>query len=64
MMSKIRASEITQNCFIFDETELLMVNNENGKGATFSSTEILGISRNSYFQIFGKIQQKLKLLQT
>jgi len=27
---EIRASEITQNCFIFDETELLMINNDNG----------------------------------
>ncbi|RNJ77168.1 MAG: TrmB family transcriptional regulator, partial [Nitrosopumilus sp. H13] len=31
----IRASEITQNCFIFDETEILMVNSGNGKGAAF-----------------------------
>ncbi len=28
---EIRASEITQNCFIFDETELLMINNDNGE---------------------------------
>ena len=42
---EIRASEITQNCFIFDETELLMVNNTNGKGAIFSSTEILGTNQ-------------------
>lgn len=38
---KIRASEIVQNCFIFDKTELLLVDSENGKGAVFSSTDIL-----------------------
>ena len=32
---EIRASEITQNCFIFDEAELLIVSSENGKGAIF-----------------------------
>ena len=49
---EIRASEITQNCFIFDESELLMINNENGKGAIFSSTEVLGINQD---KIFGNI---------
>ena len=46
---EIRASDITQNCFIFDETELLMVNNENGKGAIFSSTDILGVNQEKVF---------------
>ncbi len=46
---EIRASEITQNCFIFDETELLMVNNNNGKGAIFSSTDILGGNQEKIF---------------
>jgi sugar-specific transcriptional regulator TrmB len=46
---EIRASEITQNCFIFDETELLMIDNNNGKGAVFSSTEILGINQEKIF---------------
>lgn len=45
----IRASEITQNCFIFDETELLMVDNDNGKGAVFSSTDILGVNQEKIF---------------
>jgi sugar-specific transcriptional regulator TrmB len=46
---KIRASDIVQNCFIFDETELLIVSNENGKGANFSSTEILGNNQSKLF---------------
>lgn len=40
--AKIRISEITQNCFIFDETELMLINSNDGKAAIFSSTDILG----------------------
>ena len=40
--AKIRIADINQNCFIFDKTELLIIDNENGKGALFSSTEVLG----------------------
>ncbi len=39
---KIRSSEITQNCFIFDDTELFLIDSTNGKGAIFSATDILG----------------------
>jgi sugar-specific transcriptional regulator TrmB len=46
---KIRISDIIQNCFVFDETEVLIVDNENGKGAIFSSTEILGVNQNRVF---------------
>ena len=46
---KIRASDVVQNCFIFDETELLMVSDENGKGVNFSSTEILGNNQSRLF---------------
>ncbi len=59
---EIRASEITQNCFIFDETELLMINNENGKGAMFSSTEILGINQEKVFSNIWKNAIKTKAL--
>ncbi len=58
----IRASEITQNCFIFDETELLMVNNDNGKGAVFSSTDILGINQEKVFSSIWKNSIKTKAL--
>ena len=46
---KIKTSDIVQNCFIFDETEILMINDENGKGANFSSTEILGNNQTKLF---------------
>ncbi|MFQ5440891.1 MAG: TrmB family transcriptional regulator [Nitrosopumilaceae archaeon] len=46
---KVRASDIIQNCFIFDETELLIVSEENGKGLNFSSTEILGKNQSKLF---------------
>ncbi len=59
---EIRASDITQNCFIFDETELLMVNNDNGKGAIFSSTEILGVNQERVFSNIWKNAIKTKAL--
>jgi len=59
---KVRASEITQNCFLFDETELLMINDDNGKGAIFSSTEILGINQEKIFSNIWKNAIKTKAL--
>jgi len=46
---KIRASDVVQDCFIFDETEVLIVNDENGKGVNFSSTEVLGNNQGKLF---------------
>lgn len=46
---KIRIADIVQNCFVFDETEVMIVDNENGKGAIFSSTEVLGVNQNRVF---------------
>lgn len=59
---EIRASDVTQNCFIFDETELLMINNNNGKGAIFSSTDILGINQEKVFSNIWKNATKTKAL--
>ena len=59
---EIRTSDITQNCFIFDETELLMVNNNNGKGAIFSSTEVLGTNQEKIFTNIWKNAIKTKAL--
>ena len=59
---EIRATEITQNCFIFDETELLIVDNTNGKGAIFSSTEILGVNQEKIFSNMWKNAIKTKAL--
>ena len=46
---KIRISDFIHNCFIFDETELLFVNSEDGKGAAFSSADMLGSSQQRLF---------------
>ena len=46
---KIRASDIIQNCFIFDESELMLIDSDNGKGATFSSTDILSSNQAKIF---------------
>lgn len=46
---KIRSSEIIQNCFIFDDTELLLIDNTNGKGAVFTATDILGGNQTRLF---------------
>ena len=59
---EIRASEITQNCIVFDGTELLMLDNENGKGAVFSSTEILGANQERIFFSIWKNAIKTKSL--
>ena len=59
---EIRASDITQNCFIFDETELLLIDNSNGKGAIFSSTDILGINQEKVFSNIWKNAIKTKAL--
>ncbi|MDH3278950.1 MAG: TrmB family transcriptional regulator [Nitrosopumilus sp.] len=59
---EIRASEITQNCFMFDETELLLVNNDNGKGAIFSSTDILASNQEKIFVNVWKNSIKTKAL--
>ncbi len=47
--AKIRIADVYQNCFIFDNTELLIIDNENGKGALFSSTEVLGKNQTNVF---------------
>ena len=59
---EIRASDITQNCFIFDGTELLIINNDNGKGAIFSSTDILGINQEKMFSNIWRNAIKTKAL--
>lgn len=45
----IRSSEIIQNCFICDDTELLLIDSTNGRGAVFSATDILGASQTRLF---------------
>ena len=59
---KIRASDVVQNCFIFDETEILIINDENGKAANFSSTEILGDNQSKLFSNIWKNAIKTECL--
>lgn len=56
---KIRTSEICQNCFIFDDTELLLIDNTNGKGAVFSDTDILGSNQTKLFSQIWKTALKI-----
>ena len=56
---KIRSSEIVQNCFIFDDTELLIMDNTNGRSAVFSGTEILSISQAKLFSQLWKDALKI-----
>lgn len=51
---EIRASEAVQNCFIFDSTQLLVVDGSNGSGATFSSAGILGGNQEKMFACLWK----------
>ncbi len=46
---EIRMSDVNQNCFIFDNNDVLLIDSKNGKGAIFSSTEILGASQTKMF---------------
>ena len=46
---RIRVSDITQNCFIFDETEMLLINEDTSKVAVFSSADILGVNQERTF---------------
>lgn len=46
---KIRATDIIQNYFIFDDTELLTISSDDGKAAAFSSTEVLSSNQSKIF---------------
>ncbi|HXW02518.1 MAG TPA: helix-turn-helix domain-containing protein [Candidatus Nitrosotenuis sp.] len=59
---KIRTSEISQNCFIFDDTELLLIDNTSGKGAVFSATDILGGNQTKIFAQIWKTGLKIENL--
>jgi len=42
---KLKTSESSQNVIIFDDSEILMINSNNGKGAIFLSTDVLGTNQ-------------------
>lgn len=60
--AKIRISEIIQNCFIFDQIELILIDSDNGKGTIFSSTEILGTNQMKIFSQVWKNALKIDSL--
>ncbi|OLD32368.1 MAG: TrmB family transcriptional regulator [Thaumarchaeota archaeon 13_1_40CM_2_39_13_2] len=43
--AKLKTSDISQNVIIFDDSEILMINSNNGKGAIFLSTDVLGTNQ-------------------
>ncbi len=47
---KLKTSDISQNVIIFDDSEILMINNNNGKGAIFLSTDVLGTNQVKTFE--------------
>lgn len=46
---KVRVADTVQNSFIFDQTEVLLIDGDNGKGAVFSATDVLGSSQAKVF---------------
>ncbi len=60
--AKIRISEIIQNCFVFDQIELILIDSDNGKGTIFSSTEILGTNQMKIFSQVWKNALKIDSL--
>ena len=46
---RIRVAETGQNCLVFDHSEVLFVNGENGRGAAFSSADILATNQVKLF---------------
>lgn len=59
---KIRATDIIQNYFIFDDTELLTISSDNGKAAAFSSTEVLSSNQSKIFASIWKNAIKTECL--
>jgi HTH-type transcriptional regulator, sugar sensing transcriptional regulator len=56
--AKLRMSDIIQNCLIFDQTEILIIDNENGKGAIFSATDVLAGNQTVFFNHLWKNSMK------
>ncbi|MDE1726633.1 MAG: TrmB family transcriptional regulator [Thaumarchaeota archaeon] len=42
---KLKTAEVSQNVITFDDSEILMINSSNGKGAIFLSTDVLGTNQ-------------------
>lgn len=51
---KLKTADVSQNVIIFDDSEILMINSNNGKGAIFLSTDVLGTNQVKAFDITWK----------
>jgi len=60
--AKLRMSDIIQNCLIFDQTEILIIDNENGKGSVFSSADVLARNQTVFFNHIWKNAMKTESL--
>jgi len=47
---KLKTADIGQNVIVFDDSEILMINSSNGKGAIFLSTDVLGTNQVKAFE--------------
>ncbi|HXX05476.1 MAG TPA: helix-turn-helix domain-containing protein [Candidatus Bathyarchaeia archaeon] len=47
---KLKTADIAQNVIVFDDSEILMINGNNGKGAIFLSTDVLGTNQVKAFE--------------
>ena len=47
---KLKTAEVSQNVITFDDSEILMINSNNGKGAIFLSTDVLGTNQVRAFE--------------
>ena len=59
---KIKTDDISFNSITFDDSEILMINSNNGKGAIFSSTEVLGTNQAKLFEQTWKNASKINNL--
>jgi len=60
--ANLRMSDIIQNCLIFDQTEILIIDNENGKGSVFSSADVLARNQTIFFNHIWKNAMKTESL--
>ncbi|MFZ1076006.1 MAG: helix-turn-helix domain-containing protein [Nitrosotalea sp.] len=47
---RLKTAEVSQNMITFDDSEILMINSSNGKGAIFLSTDVLGTNQVKTFE--------------
>ena len=61
---KIKTADVSHNSIMFDDSEIIMINSSNGKGAIFLSTEVLGSNQAKIFDQTWKSGIKINDLST